>query len=264
MRAHKGKSVFALALLALIVTVTAGSGAYAQKTAPKKPAAKPKTVQTQNDNELSKLRDSYIKATKEYKASLEKLLALYQASARKIEERLKQTKKLFADGLLSQHDVEQSEHALADANLKVTEAQTQISGADTQIAQVLIEIEGDKQIAKLGPVPKGGLIKTTSFIRYAGAGSWVLSQAGKIEGFFQQTFKRPLPIAVFGQGAIHNQWHLDHRNAMDISLNPDGPEGQALIEFLRRNGIPFSAFRGAIPGVATGPHIHVGMPSHRY
>jgi hypothetical protein len=31
-------------------------------------------------------------------------------------------------------------------------------------------------------------------------------------------------IAVFGQGAIHNQWRLDHRNAMDISLNPDGAE----------------------------------------
>jgi len=264
MRTNKGKSVCGLALLALVVTLMAVSGAYAQKTAPKTAAAKPKTVQTQNDNELSKLRDSYIKATKEYKASLEKLLALYQASARKSEERLKQTKKLFADGLISQHDVEQSEHALADANLKVTEAQTQISGADTQIAQVLIEIEGDKEIAKLGPIPRGGLIKTTSFIRFSGAGSWVLSQAGKIEGFFQQTFKRPLPIAVFGQGAIHNQWHLDHRNAMDISLNPDGPEGQALIDFLRRNGIPFSAFRGAIPGVATGPHIHIGMPSHRY
>jgi hypothetical protein len=82
--------------------------------------------------------------------------------------------------------------------------------------------------------------------------------------FFQQTFKRPLPIAVFGQGAIHNQWRLDHRNAMDISLNPDGAEGQALISFLQQNGIPFSAFRTAIPGVATGPHIHIGRPSHRY
>jgi hypothetical protein len=51
---------------------------------------------------------------------------------------------------------------------------------------------------------------------------------------------------------------------MDISLRPDEPEGQALIDFLKRNGIPFSAFRTAIPGVATGPHIHIGMPSHRY
>jgi hypothetical protein len=265
MRAHQQKSVWGRGLLALAIALIATGGVSAQKKATKKqPVKETKSVQTQSESDLSKLRDEYIKATKQYKASLEKLLALYQTSARKTEERLNQTKKLFADGLVSQHDVEQSEHALADAKLKVTEAQTQISGADTQIAQVLIEIEGDKQIAKLGRLPKGGLIKTTSFIRYAGAGPWVLSQAGKIEGFFQQTFKRPLPIAVFGQGAIHNQWHLDHRNAMDISLNPDGPEGQALLEFLRSNGIPFSAFRGAIPGVATGPHIHIGMPSHRY
>jgi hypothetical protein len=73
-----------------------------------------------------------------------------------------------------------------------------------------------------------------------------------------------LPIAVFGQGAIHDRWRLDHRNAMDISLNPDGVEGKVLIDFLQRNGVPFSAFRGAIPGVATGPHIHIGRPSHRY
>lgn len=247
--------------MALVLSLMLGGVGYGQK---QKSVTKPKAAPAQNDNGLSKLHDEYIKATKEYKASLEKLLALYQASARKTEERVVQSKKLFADGLISQREVEQNERALADANLKVTEVQTQISGADTQIAQALVEVEGDKQIAKLGSLPKGGLIKTTSFIRYSGTGSWLLSQAGKVEAFFQQTFKRPLPIAVFGQGAIHNQWHLDHRNAMDISLNPDGPEGQALMEFLRRNGIPFSAFRGAIPGVATGPHIHIGSPSHRY
>jgi hypothetical protein len=261
MRVSQTESVFGRVFLALAVALMVASGAFAQK---KKSAAKPASVPAPSDTELTKLRDSYIKSTKEYKASLEKLLALYQASARKAEERASQSKKLFADGLVSQREVEQSEHAVGEANLKVTEVQTQIAGADTQIAQALIEIEGDKQIAKLGPLRKGALIKTTSFIRYAGVGSWLLSQAGKVEAFFQQTFKHPLPIAVFGQGAIHNQWRLDHRNAMDISLNPDGPEGQALISFLQSNGIPFSAFRVAIPGVATGPHIHIGMPSHRY
>lgn len=253
--------MFGRAVITFLALLVFDPGAYAQK---KKPAAKPKTPPAQSGTELSKLRDEYIKATKEYKASLERLLALYQASARKAELRAAQTRKLLADGLVSQREVEQSDKALADANLKVTGAQQQIAGADTQIAQILLEIEGEKQIAKLGPVPKGGLLRTTSFIRYNGTGSWLLSQAGKIESFFQQTFKRPLPIAVFGQGAIHNQWRLDHHNAMDISLNPDGAEGQALMSFLQSNGIPFSAFRGAIPGVATGPHIHIGMPSHRY
>jgi hypothetical protein len=260
MSAYQEIPVLKRTLLALLISAAAAGGAYAQK----KPAAKPKTVQPQTESELTKLRDSYIKATKEYKASLEKLLESYQKTVGQTQQRLDQSQKLLADGLISKRDVEQSEHNLTEAKLKVLGVQQQIATADTQIAQALIEIEADKQIAKLGPARRGSLVTTTSFIRYTGAGSWVLSQAGRIELFFQQTFKRPLPIAVFGQGSIHNQWRLDHRNAMDISLNPDGPEGQALLEYLRSNGIPFSAFRGAIPGVATGPHIHIGMPSHRY
>lgn len=236
--------------------------ALAQK---KSRAQKPKTTQTQPPpTELSKLRDSYISATKEYKASLEKLLALYQESVKKAEAQRDKMAKLLAEGLIAKKDLEQADAAVADAKLKVSGVENQISTADAQIAQTLIEVEGEKEIAKLGRLAKGITIRGASFIRYTGAGSWVLSQAGKVEAFFQQTFKRPLPIAVFGQGAIHNQWRLDHRNAMDISLNPDGVEGQALMDFLRKNGIPFSAFRGAIPGVATGPHIHIGMPSHRY
>ena len=252
MLARAGVSV-ALMLLA--------SGAYSQK---RKPAVKPRAATAQPVTELSKLRDEYIRATKEYQASLKRLLILYQESARKAEQRVAQSQKLLADGLISKVELEKSESALTDANLKVSGVEQQITTADTTIAQTLIEVEGEKEIAKLGRVPKGKLLRTTSFIRYNGTGSWLLSQAGKIEAFFQQTFKRPLPIAVFGQGTIHNQWRLDHRNAMDISLYPDGVEGQALMNFLQANGIPFSAFRGAIPGVATGPHIHIGLPSHRY
>ncbi len=249
-------------IVALIICLTAAN-ALAQKKK-QKPGTKPTPPAEETQSDLAKLRDQYVKSTQEYKASLQRLLALYEGSLKKADEKLDQARKLFTDGLMSQREVEKTEADVAAARLKVTETQTQITGADTQIAQALLEVEGEKQIAKLGAVRPGSLIRTTSFIRYNGVGAWALSQAPKIEAFFQQNFRRPLPIAVFGQGAIHNQWRLDHRNAMDISLNPDGPEGQALINFLQQNGIPFSAFRTAIPGVATGPHIHIGRPSHRY
>jgi predicted lipoprotein len=251
-------------LFVSLVVCMFGGVTVAQKKKPKAPAAKPAAPAAQPQSDLAKLRDQYVKTTQEYKASLQRLLALYEGSLKKAEDKRDQARKLLADGLMSRREVEQTEEVVASARLKVTETQTQISGADTQIAQALVEVEGEQQIAKLGPIARGGLIRTTSFIRYNGVGAWALAQAPKIETFFQQTFKRPLPIAVFGQGAIHNQWRLDHRNAMDISLNPDGAEGQALINFLQQNGIPFSAFRTAIPGVATGPHIHIGRPSHRY
>ena len=233
----------------------------AQRKNPVKPTPKPAVKPA---SELTQLRDSYMKTTKEYKESLQRLLRLYQASARKAEQRLSQLRELYQEGLLSKKELEESEHALTVEQGKVSGVEQQIASADARIAETLLEVEGDKQIAKLGRARKGSLVQTTSFIRYNGGSGFLLSNAGKVENFFLQKFNRPLPIAVFGQGAIHDRWRLDHRNAMDISLNPDGAEGQALMEYLRNNGIPFSAFRGAIPGVATGPHIHIGLPSHRY
>ena len=92
---------------------------------------------------------------------------------------------------------------------------------------------------------------------------WRLTDAAKVKEFFLARFNRPLPLSSFGQSEIHNRWGLDHRNGMDVNLHPDSPEGRALIVFLRSESIPFLTFRTAIPGVATGPHIHVGNPSPR-
>jgi hypothetical protein len=94
--------------------------------------------------------------------------------------------------------------------------------------------------------------------------SWSLSDAAKVDKFFMDKFGRHLPTTAFGQSELHTRWGLDHRQGMDVGLHPDSPEGRALIAFLIREGIPFLAFRNAIPGVATGPHIHVGNASHRF
>ena len=96
-----------------------------------------------------------------------------------------------------------------------------------------------------------------------GTHKWRLSDATKIEEFFVSKFKRPLPLSAFGQSDLHTRWGLDHRNGMDVGLHPDSVEGRALIEFLRGESIPFLVFRGPVPGVATGPHIHVGNRSPR-
>ena len=94
-----------------------------------------------------------------------------------------------------------------------------------------------------------------------GTGKWKLSNASKVEEFFVAKFKKPLPLSAFGQSDLHTRWGWDHRNGMDVGLHPDSTEGRALIEFLRAESIPFLAFRGAVPGVATGPHIHIGNRS---
>ena len=241
-------------LMVLLVTINAS----AQRKSKKKP------VTPAPQTELAKLREEYVKATNDYKASLEKLVAIYEDNVKKAEAKVEVSKKLLAEGLIAKAQVEESERVLAAEQQKVLETRRQMTNADAQVAGVLVESEADAEIAKNLRLAKQSLIRTAAFTRYTGSVGWNLTDAWKIQRFFSDTFHKQLPIAVFGQGAIHERWHLDHRNAMDIQLHPDGVEGRALLDYLQKNGIPFSAFRSAIPGTATGPHIHIGRPSHRY
>ncbi|HXL82038.1 MAG TPA: TolC family protein, partial [Pyrinomonadaceae bacterium] len=211
----------ALIVIALFVLGALPMAAQKKKTAKAKPApAKP-------IDELTSLREEFIKATNDYKASLEKLLASYEKNTAKAETRLSQTRELFAQGLVSKNDVEASERTLAEANDKVAETRQRMNSADAQIADTLLEAEAEKSLSKAGPMAKGSMLKTSAYIRYNGSAPWALSDAWKVQRFFLDTFKKPLPIAVFGQGAVHDRWRLDHHNAMDVSLHPDGAEGQA-------------------------------------
>src|ERR1051325_3654253 len=89
-----------------VVLVTALSiDVFAQRRGKKKPApAPPKT-------ELSKLRDEFIKATNEYKASLGKLLPFYENDVKRAEEKVEQSKKLLAEGLIPKSQLEENERA---------------------------------------------------------------------------------------------------------------------------------------------------------
>ena len=70
-------------------------------------------------------------------------------------------------------------------------------------------------------------------------------------------------MSALGQTETHTRLGFDHSNALDVALHPDSAEAQSLTGFLRAAGISFIAFRGAVPGSATGAHIHIGAPSHR-
>jgi len=243
----------------LVVVISLCVDVAAQRKKKQKPAAAPSPA-----TELTKLREEYIRLTNEYKAGLGKIIPYQESEVKKAEEKLEQTKKLYAEGLIARAHVEENERALQIAKQKLADTNRQIANADEQIAGIVVETAADEEIAKNLHLAKQSLVRTASFTRYTGAGVWNLGEAWKIQRFFSDTFNKQLPIAVFGQGAIHERWRLDHRNAMDIQLHPDGVEGRALLDFLQRNGIPYSAFRSAIPGTATGPHIHIGSPSHRY
>ncbi|HEX6647898.1 MAG TPA: TolC family protein [Pyrinomonadaceae bacterium] len=207
------------------------------------------------------------RAATDYKSSLQRLLALYERDSKRAEERLTTVRELFAQGLVTRRELETAEAAAAQTREKVAEAQAQLNGADMVIAEALVEAQVEESTPKTGrssgPRAVNSLVRTTAYIRYGGAGAWSLADAAGVKQFFARRFGRALPIGAFGQSALHDRWGYDHRNAMDVGVNPDSNEGQALMEYLRANGIPFTAFHFAVPGVATGPHIHVGLPSHR-
>ncbi len=116
----------------------------------RKQSVKPtRKEQAQPTVDLNKLRQDYINTTKELKASLERLLALYEASESKAEARYAQSQKLFEAGLISKPQLEENERAITIGKEKVSGVKQQIASADTQIAQTLIEISKPENTAKL-------------------------------------------------------------------------------------------------------------------
>ena len=99
--------------------------------------------------------------------------------------------------------------------------------------------------------------------RFDGNGSFTSRDFQNVRRAFQREFAKALPISAFGETALHRTLGFDHRGRVDIAVSPDQPEGVWLRQYLARNHIPYFAFRGAVPGRATGPHIHIGpMSTH--
>jgi hypothetical protein len=167
--------------------------------------------------------------------------------------------------------LEASEQALAAVQAKLAETKQQIANADrliadTKAADELARTQAAKSQLALVQAKKVRSLTTPTILRYggqAGVGASILAALPTIQTFFFSRFGRALPTSAVGQSATHNALNYDHRNAVDVALSPTSVEGQALISYLQSNGIPFLAFRAAVPGVATGPHIHIGNPSHR-
>ena len=99
------------------------------------------------------------------------------------------------------------------------------------------------------------------YTKYDGNGIFRRGDLSKIEFAFSTKFAKPLPISADGETALHRSLGFDHRGRVDVAVSPDQPEGLWLMKYLQTNRIPFLAFRMAVPGMATGAHIHIGTSS---
>jgi hypothetical protein len=235
--------------LALAVAPVAGQNR-------KRPA---RSSQGQLTEQIEKSRAEVITKATEYKESLDRLLALIENDINLTAGEVEKRKALFSQGIIARRELEESENRLAEIRAKADDARKQMGEADHLIA----EVKAAEQLEKLAPAPVGAYTATAALIRFNGPSQWAVSDVIKVESFFVSRFGRTLPVSALGQTTVHDRMGFDHRNSIDVAVHPDSAEGQAIIAYLRSAGIPFIAFRSAVPGAATGAHIHIGYPSRR-
>ena len=103
-----------------------------------------------------------------------------------------------------------------------------------------------------------------AMLKFEGNGQFGKPEFELIATEFEQQFHVPLPVTARGQTALHQSLGLDHRGKIDVGVNPETPEGIWLRRFLEERNIPYIAFRSAVRGSATAPHIHLGTGSTRF
>jgi len=100
--------------------------------------------------------------------------------------------------------------------------------------------------------------------RFDGASPFSETDLVEMELAFLKQFGKPMPVSARGESAVHRAMGFDHRGRFDVAVGPSQPEGVWARRYLTEKNVPFLAFRGAVPGRATGAHIHIGPPSsHR-
>jgi hypothetical protein len=198
-----------------------------------------------------------VESTREYRASLERVLAFQEADAERMAARVRSRRDLLERGVVSRREWEESERGWQAALSKLDETRKRMAEADALMGETLAAIE----LAKIPQAPTKALVATPAVIRYQGGADFAGLDMGGIERFFSSRFARPLPVSARGQTQTHDRLGLDHRHALDVAVHPDSDEGRELIEYLRQHHIPFLAFRQPIPGSSTGAHVHIGHAS---
>jgi hypothetical protein len=149
---------------------------------------------------------------------------------------------------LEEMDRARKESDLAESRASLVRELTEMAKAEESLATKLAEEPAEApQIAD----------------RYDGDGIFTAGTLARVEMAFAEHFGKPLPVSANGETAVHRALGFDHRGRVDVALHPDQPEGVWLRQFLMENRVPYFAFRQAVPGKATGAHIHIGPMSTR-
>ena len=205
------------------------------------------------------ISEGLLHTARDHRRALEASIAVREREVKDTAASLDRNTTLYARGMITREE-------LAGAAREAGAARVQLEWTRQEVvrtAALIAEIDARRRLATLPPLRPGQYEAAAGFIRFAGSRRFSLTHLGSLERFFSQRAGRGLPVSAAGQSDVHTRLGLDHRHAVDLALHPDSVEGRLVMSWLREQGFPFMAFRGALAGSATGAHIHVGAPSER-
>jgi len=221
--------------------------------------ATPTTVQ---QTKLLARRMMLLERKRAVRDQLQKSMPLQEEKIRDQNAEYEMKKEMYDKNLISKSEVDNSERALTRTRMETERVREWIAEDDRALS--LAEEAAEEELREVPRRVPDGYPSTAALIRYDGVVGWSLTTGfDKIDNFYRERFGRPLPISAMGQSHTHDRLGLDHRDAVDVAVRPDGAEGRGLMAYLRAAGIPFIAFRGKMSSMSTGAHIHIGRPSRR-
>jgi hypothetical protein len=183
---------------------------------------------------------------------------MVEAAQRRVDRQTKiveDRQKLLEQGILAR-----SEFAPVQDELDMRKQALQLATNRARLLDDLRQMAATEQrLEQLAQAQKASAKE--EMVRYNGNGLFNLNDLVTISNEFQKQFHHTLPVSALGQTIVHQALGLDHRNRVDIALNPNQPEGVWLRQFLERLRVPYLAFSAAVAGAATAPHIHIGPES---
>jgi hypothetical protein len=175
------------------------------------------------------------------------------------QENVDRQNKLVEAGVLAKVEI-----APAIAELDARKAVVDVAKARAHLVQEIVDMANAEQVAlSIIPAPTNDDGHAPVVEHFQGIGRFSDGDLKRVTLEFEKEFSRPLPVSAKGETAVHKSLGFDHRGRVDVGLNPDSSEGQWIRKYLAENNIPYIAFRRAVSGQATAPHIHIGPPSPR-
>jgi len=167
---------------------------------------------------------------------------------------LAQQQKLADEGVLPVKALDEAKQDLARAD-----QQSELARSRAKLTEELTEMAR----AEAGMLDEAEKVRLDFAVQSASKGTLSDVDFLRVESAYYQEFSHPLPVSARGETAVHRSMGFDHRERVDVALNPDQPEGRWLISLLDHLSVPYIAYRQAVAGRATGAHIHIGLPSPR-